>query len=246
MTQRHDTPQTRRLIWIDLGRSAALLAMAVFHAARDLEMFGALPPGTTVAGGWALFARLIVTAFLFLSGVSLVAARRGGLRLPAFWKRLAVVTGAAALVTVATLIATPGAFIYFGILHAIAAASLFGLLLLRLPAWGAALFGVAVLAVDAELGRAIDIGPWWAWAWTGIARFLPPSLDYIPLIPWLAPYAFGIAAAKALPLGWPEPRRPYGAVLRVLAWPGGHSLGVYLVHQPVLIAVIWALTRLSA
>ena len=47
----------QRLLWIDIARTIALLSMAIFHFVRDLEFFGVIPPGTTVSGGWAVFAR---------------------------------------------------------------------------------------------------------------------------------------------------------------------------------------------
>jgi hypothetical protein len=58
-----------RLALIDVARTVALLGMAVFHFAFDLELFGYLEPGTTVTGGWAVFARLVALTAL-LGGLS--------------------------------------------------------------------------------------------------------------------------------------------------------------------------------
>ena len=126
--------KSNRIEALDLARGFALAAMAVYHFAWDLEFFGYAPPGMTALGGWKLFARCIASSFLFLVGVSLFLAHAQRIRWPGFLRRLAMVAGAAAAISVATYFAVPGAFIFFGILHQIALASLLGLAFLRLPA----------------------------------------------------------------------------------------------------------------
>ncbi len=126
------TPR-RRIELLDLARGIALIAMASYHFTWDLEFFGYAPPGMTGFGGWKLYARCIASSFLFLVGVSLVIAHYNGIRWPGFWKRLAMVAGAAAAISAATYIFVPESFIFFGILHEIALASVLGLAFLRLP-----------------------------------------------------------------------------------------------------------------
>ena len=57
------------------------------------------------------------------------------MRWPAYWRRFLIIAGAAALVSVGTYFVFPGAFVFFGILHCIAAASLVALPFLFLPAF---------------------------------------------------------------------------------------------------------------
>ncbi len=229
-----------RLLSVDLARSAALFCMVVFHFMRDLEMFALVPAGTTLSGGWALFARLIAGSFLFLSGVSLVLAHRKGFRADAWVRRIAVIAAAAALVTVGTYIAFPTRFVYFGILHAIAVCSLLGLPFLFAPAWVAGLGVVGILWLSSTFGRALFVTPWLAW--TGLGASVPPAFDFIPVVPWLAAVLAGIAVAKVIRL--PDIARP-PSIVRRLAWPGRHSLVVYLVHQPVLIALVWFIAQVA-
>jgi uncharacterized membrane protein len=74
--------------------------------------------------------------------------------------------GGGGVITVATWVALGEGFIFFGILHAIAAASLLGLLVLRVPVVG--LVALAVLAFAApSFARAEVFDPWWFW-WTGL------------------------------------------------------------------------------
>jgi uncharacterized membrane protein len=229
---------TNRLVVVDLARTLALCAMAVFHFTFDLELFGHLPQGTTVTGGWAVFARVIAGSFLFLSGVSLVLAHGKAVRWPSFRNRLLRVAGAAALVTGATLVALPQAFIFFGILHAIAFGSVIGILLIRAPAMLLLVLAAGVLGVNHVVALEV-MNPRWL-VWTGLGDRQPWTMDFVPVFPWIAAVLGGMAAAKLAERGGLWARLPMGGpVLQRLAWPGRHSLAIYLIHQPVLITLVW-------
>ncbi|MDZ4086977.1 MAG: heparan-alpha-glucosaminide N-acetyltransferase [Tabrizicola sp.] len=230
-----------RLIPLDLARTVALVCMVIFHFTFDLALFGFIDPGTMSQPFWYYFARLIAGSFLFLSGVSLWLAHGQGIRWPAFWSRFAKLAAAAALVTLASIWLVPGGPIWFGILHAIAAASLLGLIALRLP-WPVTLAVAAVIFAAAWGPRFPAFDPLWL-VWTGLAESRPMMGDYVPLVPWAAPALAGIAIAKALRIDlWPG-RAPSRAVHR-LTFPGRHSLIIYLIHQPILIGLfnlyLWA------
>jgi uncharacterized membrane protein len=235
-----------RIALVDAARTAALAGMATFHLTFDLEMFGHLPPGTVaMPGAWGYFARLVAGSFLFLAGVSLVLAHGDGIRWPSFLRRLALLAAAALAVTVGTFAIMPDQFVFFGILHAIATCSVIGLLFLRLPP----LLTLAVAAV-------VFVLPW-LWSspafssplllWLGLAPTPPHAMDFEPLFPWLAPFLTGMALTKAAKTSalWPTLSRPSGPMLHRLTWPGRHSLVIYLLHQPVLIGLVWAFTQLS-
>ncbi len=242
-----------RLALIDVARTAALIGMGIFHLAFDLELFGHLAPGTTVTGGWAVFARLVAGGFLFLSGVSLVLAHGAAIRWPGVWRRLGKLAAAAALVSGGTYLAFPQAFVFFGILHSIALCSLLGLVLIRLPWGGLLVLAVGVVLVDQRV--AVDLfNPRWL-AWTGLARVTPLAVDFVPVFPWFGAFLAGMGAAKLaaaagfwLWIGRVQAgalaKGRVGAWLRRLAWPGRHSLIIYLVHQPVLIGLVWAGTQM--
>lgn len=211
--------------------------MMVFHFVRDLETFRVVPAGTTLSGGWAVFARLVAGTFLFLSGVSLVLAHRADFRPMAYLRRLATVAAAAFLVTVATWFAIPSRTVIFGILHVIALASVVCLPFIWFSPWWSAAAAAAVWIVAATWGRALIDAPWAAF--TGLGTIVRPSLDYLPAFPWLAPAFLGIAVALALDLGRRRTLKSGPAWAAALAWPGRHSLAIYLVHQPVMLAAIW-------
>jgi uncharacterized membrane protein len=230
---------TRRLVALDIARGLAVLAMFVFHFTWDLGHFGHIDPAFPYSPGFKLFGHAIAASFLFVAGVSLVLAH-GVFRPRAYVRRLAVVGGAALLVTAATWFAFPSAFVFFGILHCIAAASLIALPLLFLPASAALLAGAAlVFAPFIARSEIFDAPLWW---WTGLSTFEPLTNDYRPLTPWAGVLLIGVGAAKLVrwdALASPQARQ--GAVTRSLGFLGRHSLGLYLVHQPLFFAGFSAL-----
>lgn len=238
------TKLVSRIAALDIARGAALLAMAVYHCAWDLEFFGYLDAGTTETGLWRLFARAIASSFLLLVGVSLFLAHSGGIRWPAFLRRLGLVAVAAGAITLATWLVVPDGFIFFGILHQIALASVIGLLFLRVPAPLTILVAVAVVAAPHFLRVPVFDHP--ALWWVGLSTADPQSNDYVPLFPWTGAVLIGVAAARfADDLGLLGPLsmvRP-GRWAAPLGLAGRHSLIVYLVHQPLLIALVWSLAQ---
>ena len=220
--------------------------MAVFHFTRDLEVFGFLPQGTTLEGVWPLFARLVAGSFLFLAGVSLVLANGGGIRWTSFLKRLARLVAAAAVVTLATWLAMPDAFVFFGILHSIAVASVFGLLFLRLPVMLTLGVAAFVFVLPMIFRTPVFDDPWLLWI--GLAEQTPRSIDFEPVFPWLAPFLVGMAVARLATDGgyWTRlGKMPTGRLVRWAAWPGKHSLLIYLLHQPVLLGMLWCVWKLA-
>lgn len=232
-----------RISAIDMARGFALIAMAIYHFTWDLEFFGYVERGMTAVGGWRIFARCIASSFLFLVGVSLYLAHRDGMRWPGFRRRWAMVAGAALVISVGTWFAMPEVFIFFGILHQIAVASLLGLLFLRLPWRIVAAVAVAVIALPQFLSSPI-FDPRYL-AWIGFSEEPPRSNDFVPVFPWFGAVLLGIAAAKlAEAMRWLEPmQRAVPGSGGPFAWLGRHSLAFYLIHQPLLIGLVWTISQ---
>ncbi len=219
--------------------------MACFHLVFDLQMFGLLPYGTTATAFFYWHARIVAGSFLFLAGASLWLAHGAAIRWPAFWRRWGKIAAAALLVTAATYAALPGYFVYFGILHCIAVSSLIGLLFLRLPALLTAACAAALMLASYHLPSETFNTP--LLRFLGLATVPAETVDFEPILPWLGPFLLGLAAARLAGRFnlWPRLALPATPLLRKLAWPGQHSLAIYLLHQPVLLGSIWLATRLA-
>lgn len=212
--------------------------MATYHFSWDLEFFGYLAPGTSTQGFLRIYARLIASSFLFLAGFSLVLAHYPKIRFAPFLRRLGVIVAAAAVISVATYWFTPDSWIFFGILHAIAVSSMIGLAFVRVPPL--LTLGVAAIAIVLPaLLRSPSLDAPWFW-FLGLSETMPRSNDYVPLLPWIGALLAGIAVARFMvdrqKLGVLD-RLPAGP--RWLRWGGRHSLTVYLLHQPILIAGLY-------
>ena len=167
---------------IDCARGLALAGMAVYHLSWDFAEFRLASPALPFTPQMRLFSHVVASAFLVLVGVSLALAHRKGLKPRAFWRRFAVVAGAAALVTAGSFVFAPSEPITFGILHCIAAASLLAWPFVKAPAWASLAMGFAAIAAP-WLGRSALFDPPWL-LWLGLGEALPNTLDWRPLLPW--------------------------------------------------------------
>lgn len=235
-----------RLPLIDALRGLAVAQMIVYHFIYDLNHFGWVSLAMNRDQPWIAWRTLIVTQFLLLVGVSLVlrSAYRPGWS--DFWRRWAEVAGAAALVSLGSWLVFGPRFIWFGILHFIAAALVIGRLLLPLGT-GCIALGLAAIAVG--LGFKHEFFGTMATGIVGFAPQKPRTEDYVPLFPWIGVVLVGIGAASlwqrhgfaiAPALQWLNAAPP-----RLLVLLGTWALTVYLAHQPVLMGLLWLVKQLG-
>jgi uncharacterized membrane protein len=226
---------------IDAARGVALVAMAIYHFAWDLRFFGLIQTDVVRHPLWSLFAKSIAASFLVLVGISLVLATQNGLNWSRFLRRLALVGGAALLVTLGTRFATPESYIFFGILHAIAVGSILALPFLKLPLFVIiASAGVVLVLPKLLVLPAFDH---WSLQWLGLGQATPLTNDFIPVFPWFGFILLGLIAGRLLQKMWqnkPVLDNTAQPIPRLLAKTGKHSLAVYLLHQPVLIGLVAA------
>lgn len=230
---------------VDAWRGLAIAGVVLFHFVWDLEFTG-LISGIAYHPLWLSFGRVLAGSFMMLVGVSLALSSRAPFRGSAYLRRLAKIGVAAAAITLVTSYAFPATFIYFGILHAIAVATLVGTLFLRTPWWVSLAAGVAVVVVP-SLWQSEFFDTRWL-AWIGFAQTVPPSNDFVPIFPWVGVTLFGVAGTKVLVDKGKEDKLdrflPVGRSEDALIWMGKRSLMIYLLHQPIMLAIIIPLSRI--
>lgn len=234
------TSKRPRLPVIDIARGVAIVAMAIYHLCWDLSYFRFIPVDVGYDPGWVLFARSILFSFMVLVGIGLVLAHGEGVRWRGFWRRLAFIAGGAALITLGTWLTFPESFVYFGVLHAIALFSLIALPFVFTPLWLTGLVGALAVALPFFFSDPLYDQKWLSWI--GFWVVPPPTNDLVPVFPWFGVALFGVVLARLLRGSALEDRlaaiRPRHVAARALGWMGRWALVIYLVHQPLLLAVI--------
>lgn len=227
---------SRRLNRIDALRGGAIIAMVLFHFFFDLSFLGFTDSDFYNDPFWLHARTVILSSFLFLVGVSLWLANREGINPVRVLKRFGVLIGCALLISAATLWMVGDRFVFFGVIHFIALASLLGLLFVN-----AGKLNLVVGMVLLILGNLAEFS-WFdnpGWRWIGLMTFKPLTNDYVPLLPWFGLVLIGLYAAPWV-LAWAR-KSPTGKVSGVesaLAGMGRHSLLIYMVHQPLLLGLL--------
>jgi uncharacterized membrane protein len=243
------TTSSQRFWEIDFLRGIAIILMIVYHLIFDLAYFNiyatdlhALPV--------LVFLYPIGTLFLLLVGVSLTLSYTRAqkkmsprqLRLK-FLKRGGWVFCLGLLITLATWIYPHDGFIVFGVLHCIGLSIIlaYPFLRSRLPAL---VVGIAFIFIGVVLQMMVTAEfPWLLWL-----GFIPVSfytLDYFPLLPWFGVVLVGVFLGNSFYKNNTRmfPLREYSSVLvvRGMCFLGRHSLVIYLLHQLVIIGVLYLL-----
>lgn len=240
MSEQAQSSAGGRIELVDLARGIALLAMFVYHFAYDLSYFRLIRVDVVTDPAWRAFARTIAGSFLAIVGFSLVLATQKGFDRGNYLRRVALIACAAILVTCATRFALPDVFIFFGILHHIALASVLALPFLFLPTAVIALTAIIVFALPFILGHDVFTQDWLAFLGFGP---WPITADFVPVFPWFGCVLAGMALArivlpKAQGSSWAN-WRASSAPARLVVLGGRNSLFVYLVHQPLFIGALF-------
>ncbi len=225
-----------RIYTLDAIRALAVLLMIIFHFSFDLSVFGLAQIDFSRDYFWWLFPRVIVFLFLIAVGASLAVVKDRALLTPKrMLKRFFKLGFLALLISVFTYFAFRPSWIYFGTLHCIAICSLMAWPILLMPRnWRMLCSLIITLVLWIPVFTNDYIWPW--------IRLDHASMDYIPALPWFGIVTLGMLLEESGALLWAESKlKPMfkSKLFTPFIWMGKESLKIYMIHQPILYALVF-------
>lgn len=239
-----------RINFVDYGRSFAIIAMIIYHFAYDLGQFGFVDLQVVISGPWKLFATIIGTSFLFISGFSFWIMISKEFNLKRFLKRLSILIFSSLIISIVTYIYLGNSFIFFGILHLLACCTIIGILLFRIPYLILIIISILIF-ITPQIFKSDFFQPKYL-SWIGLYGKSTGSADFYPFFPWSSSFIFGLAISKIIfkrkilnseKVSFKKNNIAF--IKRCLLWSGRNSLLIYLIHQPILICLIYLYTFVS-
>lgn len=238
---------------VDAVRGIALIGMIFFHFISIMVILHMTIPFEWYAS-MTPYAHLGTSIFVIISGVSLVLrhGRMEGKTDKAYY--LAIVKRGGQVFLIGIIIAViasllihvivgDGRYMYFNFLQMMGLSMILCIPFLKLGKWS---FIPAVFFILLGFYLQTLQGPEWLMAFGIYPASLYPR-DYFPLFPWAGVMLLGVAAGSVVyPKGLRsytirEPK-PFG---RFLALVGKYPLEIYLLHLPIIFAVLWVIMTVS-
>ena len=239
---------------LDTVRGVCILSMVAYHGMYDLvDIFGLPSAWYTGLPGY-IWQQSICWTFILLSGLCWQLSRR-------HVKRGLLLVGCGAAITLITWLVMPSQRILYGVLNLL---GLSALLLIpldkvfrKIPAWAGLGGALLLFALTKNVSRGslgfegLVLCQLPSWLYTtdllAVVGFPSPSFwstDYFPLLPWFFLFCAGYFLWSLLDKS-PRAKALLRPGLRPLSFLGRHSLVIYLIHQPALMAVFSVLGRIA-
>jgi uncharacterized membrane protein len=234
---------------IDSLRGIAIIMMITYHLLYDLTFFGVYYFDVYSGFLW-YFARITAFTFIFLMGISLtlssaraeISGNLEGTLFKKYLKRGIKIFSLGLLITLITWIFIPQEFIIFGVLHFIGISIILAYPFLKRK-YVNILLGIVVILVGIYLGS-YTFNFYWL-VWLGLIPNTLQTVDYFPIFPWFGVVLFGLFCGGILYKNYqrqfkiPDLSKTY--FVKLFSFLGKNSLLIYLIHQPILIIILYLL-----
>lgn len=233
-----------RLWELDMLRGLAVVMMVIYHLLFDLSYLGGYNINV-YSGFWLHFAQATASIFIVLAGISLTiscsrAVEMGRNPFPLVLRRGLWIFSLGMVITLVTYLLFREEFIVFGVLHFLGVSLVLAYPFLRLRFMNL-IAGIGIISAGPYIQSLSISSPWLLWLGLVPKDFY--TLDYFPLIPWFGLVLVGVFLGNELYGG----QRRRGILLNLhphlplslLTFLGRNSLAIYLIHQPVLITILY-------
>ncbi len=240
----------KRIDWLDWLRGMAIIFMIIYHMIYQRVIWFDLPATVLDLPLVCFFQLGAQLLFISISGISCSFSKSN-------WKRGSICLGYGLLISLVTYIVAPNELIVFGILHFLGTAIiLYGLLKPLFtsikPQIGAifCLFSFILtypFIYNNDYTGLMALHPFiqllWEKGCLNILGFASPTFvsgDYFPLLPWFFLFLSGTFMGvflKEHPTANKTPRFQFP----ILTFMGKHSLIIYLLHIPAILALFYGL-----
>ncbi|NLY43853.1 MAG: DUF1624 domain-containing protein [Clostridiaceae bacterium] len=227
--------EAKKRIWeIDFFRGIAIVLMIIFHLIVDLKDFYTYNI-EYLSGFWYYEGKISAILFIIIAGISSTLGRN-----PV--KRGITVFMCGMVITIITYLYNSSIYIRFGILHFLGTAMLLSPLFSKLNYILLSIISVCTLIVGNIFSKMTVESPYLFFI--GLVNKNFSSMDYYPLLPWLSIFVLGIIIGKGV---YRKGKRllPFTLSKDPFSYLGKHSLVIYLLHQPVLLAMLYLLNSLG-
>lgn len=229
----------KRFFEIDFLRGIAIVFMVLFNytfAFKFLKIYAIAESSSFFY--WKIFPAIIAFVFIFLAGISLyISSVKKGRNATIMHGLRIFLLGIG--ITIVTFLFYPEWAVLFGILHLIGLGIILATFLVSFS-WNFIL-GVIVIFFGIILQQFTFNFPWLLWL-----GFIPKhftTFDYFPMLPWFGIVLLGVEIGKKL---YENGKRNFkitdfskNLVVKFLCFAGRNSLFIYLIHQPLLVVVLY-------
>jgi uncharacterized membrane protein len=241
------TTQPARFIELDILRGCAIVFMIILHLFWDLDYFGILPLNKN------FYSLNIIVPIMFFLLVGICQAvnnnkykgqpKKMYLRTT---QRGLWVLNLGMLLTLLTAIALPDRPIMFGVLHCIGCCIILSIPFVKFKSATNIVVATLIIIAGLSIGAFFTIeNPNILQLATGLhqSNIGQHTIDYFPLLPWLGVCLLGIALGNILykenTRRFPFPDLSRYKPTRLFTWLGQHSLTIYMLHQPIIIGLLF-------